>query len=283
MTRTLLDRTDAVWIEEPGYPGAQRALLLAGARMVRIPVDDEGMRVFTGVRRCPHARAAYVTPSHQYPLGVTMSVGRRMELLSWASAAGAWIIEDDYDSEYRFDSKPIAALHGMDQDARVIYLGTFSKVMFPSLRVGYLILPKDLVPAFVATRDAVDIFAPTLYQAALADFITEGHFARHIRRSRALYRERRKALVNAIATDLGSRLEIIGAEAGMHLVGLLHPDVSDTAVSQNAGRLGVSAMPLSSCFRRRPSRGGLILGYAGTDAAQIRAGVQRLAIAMGNS
>ncbi len=155
------------------------------------------------IRRGRNARAVYVTPSHQYPMGMTMSATRRMLLLNWAVRSGAWIIEDDYDSEYRFGSRPIASLQGLDTDARVIYVGTFSKVMFPALRLGYVVVPKDLVPAFSAARDAADIFSSTLYQAVLTDFIREGHFARHIRRMRMLYMDRRRALVNAIQDQMG--------------------------------------------------------------------------------
>jgi DNA-binding transcriptional MocR family regulator len=151
-------------------------------------------------------------------MGMTMSATRRMLLLNWAVRTGAWIIEDDYDSEYRFGSRPIASLQGLDTDERVIYVGTFSKVMFPALRLGYAVVPKDLVPAFSAARDAADIFSSTLYQAVLTDFIREGHFARHIRRMRMLYMDRRRTLVNAIQIQMGEMLEVIGAEAGMHLV-----------------------------------------------------------------
>ena len=270
----LLNRGDPVWMEDPGCPGARRALLTAGARLIPIAVDQEGLNVGDGVSRCPQARAAYVTPSHQYPLGATMSPARRMQLLHWAARAGSWIIEDDYDS---FAGEPIAALQGLDQAARVIYVGTFSRVMFPSLRMGYLILPKDLVPAFAASREAADMYSPTLHQAALADFITEGHFARHIRRTRALYVDRRSTLIDAIRQDIGDGLEIVGADAVMHLVGLLPPATSDAAVSRQAGRYDISAMPLSLCSLRKPTRGGLVLGFGGTDPAQIRAGVRRLA------
>jgi GntR family transcriptional regulator/MocR family aminotransferase len=205
-----------------------------------------------------------------------MSATRRMLLLNWAVRSGAWIIEDDYDSEYRFGSRPIASLQGLDTDGRVIYVGTFSKVLFPALRLGYAVIPKDLVSAFSAARDAADVFSSTLYQVALTDFICEGHFARHIRRMRMLYMERRAALVNAIQIQMGDLLEVIGAEAGMHLVALVPPGVNDQAVSRNAAQRGISAMPLSSCYSKPPARGGLILGYGGTNAHQIRDGIRKL-------
>jgi GntR family transcriptional regulator / MocR family aminotransferase len=275
--QVLLDPKARVWIEEPGYPGARHALLMAGSELVPVPVDQEGLNVAEGIRRARNARAVYITPSHQYPSGVIMSATRRMLLLQWAARSGAWIIEDDYDSEYRFGGRPIPSLQGLDSGARVIYVGTFSKVMFPALRLGYVVVPKDLVEAFSAVRDASDQFSSTLYQAAMTDFIREGHFARHIRRMRILYGQRRTALVEAIHRDMDEKLEVIGAEAGMHLVALLPPGVCDLAVSENAAKLGISAMPLSSCYSKPPERRGLILGYGGTDTRQIHNGIRKLA------
>jgi GntR family transcriptional regulator/MocR family aminotransferase len=278
--QVLLDPKDRVWIEEPGYPSARQAFIAARAHLIPVPVDDEGMNVGWVIRRGDTARAVYITPSHQYPLGMTMSATRRMLLLNWAVRTGAWIIEDDYDSEYRFGSRPIASLQGLDTDARVIYIGTFSKVMFPALRVGYVVVPKDLVPAFSAARDAADVFSATLYQAVLTDFIREGHFGRHIRRMRMLYMERRKALVKAIRMELGDMLEVIGAEAGMHLAVLLPPGMNDVAVSRKAAQWGVSATPLSTCYLRPPARAGLILGYAGVNAHQIHDGIRKLKLSI---
>jgi GntR family transcriptional regulator / MocR family aminotransferase len=276
----LLDSGDRVWIEEPGYHGARHALMMAGARLVPVPVDHQGLDVEQGIRRDPEARAVYITPSHQYPLGMTMSATRRMLLLNWAARSGAWIIEDDYDSEYRFGERPIASLQSLDSGARVIYVGTFNKVMFPALRLGYLVVPRDLVPAFSAARDATDVFSSTLYQAAMTDFIREGHFARHIRRMRILYMQRRTWLVEAIHRHLGEELEVVGAEAGMHLVALFERGVSDVAIARKAARMGVSAMPLSACYLKPPARGGLVLGYGGTDARQIHDGIAKLRLSL---
>jgi GntR family transcriptional regulator/MocR family aminotransferase len=276
--QVLLDANEQVWVEEPGYPGARQALAMAGAKFIPVPVDHDGLDVAEGIRRAPGARAVYITPSHQYPLGVTMTATRRMLLLHWAIQSGAWIIEDDYDSEYRLGGRPIASLQGLDTDARVIYVGTFSKVMFPALRLGYVVVPKDLVEAFSTARDATDQFSSTLYQAALADFIREGHFARHIRRMRMLYIQRRTALVETIRQQLSDKLKVIGAEAGMHLVALLLRGVGDVAISSKAAELGISVMPLSSCYAKPPLVGGLILGYGGTDARQIHDGIRRLAM-----
>jgi GntR family transcriptional regulator/MocR family aminotransferase len=278
--QVLLDPDDRLWMEEPGYPGARQAFMTAGAQLLPAPVDHEGMNVAEIIRRDRGARAVYVTPSHQYPLGATMSATRRMLLLNWAMRSGAWIVEDDYDSEYRFGSRPIAALQGLDSDARVLYIGTFSKVMFPALRLGYMVIPKDLAPAFSAARDAADIFSSTLYQAVMTDFIREGHFARHIRRMRMLYMERRVVLAKAIQTQLGDWFEVIGAEAGMHLAALLPPGMDDVALSRKAVQNGVSAMPLSSCYSKPPARGGLILGYGGANLHQIHNGVRKLRMIM---
>ena len=272
----LLDPKDRVWMEDPGYVGAHQALMGAETELIPVPVDQEGLDVERGIRKGRGARAVYITPSHQFPLGVTMSATRRMQLLDWAVGAGAWIIEDDYDSEYRFGGRPIASLQGLDADGRVIYIGTFSKVMFPALRLGYVVVPKDLVPVFSAARDATDTFSSTLYQAVMTDFIREGHFARHIRRMRTLYMERRTALVDAIHKHMGGALEVIGAEAGMQLTALLPPGVDDVVVARKAAPKGVSARPLSTCYLNPPKRGGLILGYGGADVDEIREGVKKL-------
>jgi GntR family transcriptional regulator/MocR family aminotransferase len=278
--QVLLDPKDRLWMEEPGYPGARQAFMTVGAQLIPVRVDHDGMNVAEIIRRGRDARAVYVTPSHQYPMGMMMSAARRMLLLNWAVRSGAWIIEDDYDSEYRFASRPIASLQGLDTDGRVIYVGTFSKVMFPALRLGYMVVPNDLVRAFSAARDAADIFSSTLYQAVLTDFIREGHFARHIRRMRMLYMERRRALVNAIHIQTGDMLEIIGAEAGMHLVALLPPGTDDVAVCIKAAQKGVSAIPLSTCYLKRPTRGGVILGYGGANENQIHDGIVSLRSAL---
>jgi GntR family transcriptional regulator/MocR family aminotransferase len=263
--RVLLDPGDTAWMEDPGYPGARGALVAAGIHLAPVPVDAEGLDVRGGARRAPGARLVYVTPSHQYPLGVTMSLHRRLALLEWASTSGAWILEDDYDSEYRYAGRPLAALQGLDTAGRVIYAGTFSKVLFPALRLGYLVAPPELVDAFVASRALADRHSPSVTQAALADFIDGGHFARHIRRTRALYAERQAALVRSARRTLGGLLEVLPAEAGMHLMGWLPEGVDDRVASHAALGREIDVPPLS-VFRARPGkrgeRGGLMLGYA---------------------
>ncbi|HEY2511577.1 MAG TPA: PLP-dependent aminotransferase family protein, partial [Polyangiaceae bacterium] len=249
--RALFAPGDKVWMEEPGYGGARDALLLAGAKIVPVPVRDDGLDVAAGVRRAGRARGAYVTPSHQYPLGVAMSATKRVQLLEWARRSGAWIVEDDYDSEYRYEGQPLSSLHGLDRDARVVYTGTFSKVLFPALRLGYLVVPADLVTRFRELREAMDIFPPPLPQAVLAELIVEGHFARHLRRMRAVYAERREALVAALTRELGDVVSVVGEAAGMHLVVVLPPGMDDVEVARRAARRGISAAPLSECYAAR--------------------------------
>src|SRR6266566_6724711 len=243
--RILLDPGDMAWIEEPGYPGARGALGGAGAQLVPIPVKEDGLDVREGRTRCPRARLAYVTPSHQFPLGVTMSLAQRLALLEWASQADAWILEDDYDSEYRFSGRPLEALQGLDRTNHVIYLGTFSKVLFPALRLGYLVVPPDLTDVFVAVRLFVDMHCPVLEQSVLAAFINEGHFARHIRRMRLLYSERQAALVNLVEQELAGLLDIQPAAAGMHLIGWLPWGWDDRQVARAAASASVDVSPLS--------------------------------------
>ncbi|HEY7127008.1 MAG TPA: PLP-dependent aminotransferase family protein [Ktedonobacterales bacterium] len=278
--RLLLDPGDAAWLENPGYPGARAALLAAGARLVSVPVDNEGLDVAAGMARCPDARFAYVSPSHQFPLGVTMSLKRRLALLEWANRAGAWVLEDDYDSEYRYVGRPLAALQGLDTAHRVIYLGTFSKVLFPALRLGYLIVLPDLVDAFTAARTLADRHSPSMDQAVLAEFLAQGHFARHLRRMRVLYAERQAALVQAAQKELSGLLEVRPAESGMHLIGWLPEGRDDKLASQRAKRCDVEAPPLSSYSSEPLERGGLVLGYAGVNASEIAAGARRLAKAL---
>jgi GntR family transcriptional regulator/MocR family aminotransferase len=209
-----------------------------------------------------------------------MSLSRRLELLQWARDAQAWIVEDDYDSEYRYSSRPLASLQGLDAHGRVIYVGTFAKVLFPSIRLGYLVVPPDLVDAFATGNSLIIGHAPSIEQAVVADFIAEGHFARHLRRTRALYSTRRQVLLEAIQERLADRLNVQPSEAGMHLVGWLPPGVDDRLVSQQAAERGVVARALSLHYGEAPSRGGLVLGYAAFGPAEIRGAMARLASAV---
>jgi GntR family transcriptional regulator / MocR family aminotransferase len=267
--RVLLDSGTSVWVEQPGYSFIRGVLAMTGCRVAPVPVDSEGLNVGAGIKRCPEARVAFVTPSHQYPLGVTMSASRRLQLLEWAQSSGSWIIEDDYDSEYRYESMPIASLQGLDSNARVIYIGTFSKVLFPSLRLGYLVLPSDLVDRFLAIRRTSDLSPPTFYQEVLADFISGGHFSRHIRRMRTLYRDRRNVLVDSIRKELGSKVEVLGSEAGMHLALALPKGVSDVDIAMRAAHQNLWLWPLSPSYLGKASRQGFILGFGNTPAEEI--------------
>jgi GntR family transcriptional regulator/MocR family aminotransferase len=281
--RALLDAGSPVWVEEPGYWLTRHILTAAGCRIVPVPVDEDGLDVADGIKRCLKARAAYVAPSHQYPLGATMSASRRLQLLEWAQSAGSWIVEDDYDSEYRYDSKPIASLQGLDHSSRVIYIGTFSKVLFPSLRVGYIVIPSDLVEHFVAVRHAMDVSPPHLYQAVLAEFINEGHFSRHIRRMRMTYSERREVLVKCIQKELDSVLQVHGAEAGLHLTVTLPRGYRDSDISAQAARQNLWLWPLSPSYLGATSRQGFILGFGGASAAEIPDAVRRLRAVLNSS
>jgi GntR family transcriptional regulator / MocR family aminotransferase len=273
--RVLFDPGNRVWVEEPGYSLERHILAASGCELCAVPVDADGMNVAEGVRRYGKARAAFVTPSHQYPLGVTMSAARRLQLLNWAQSSGAWIIEDDYDSEYRYESQPIASLQGLDVNARVIYIGTFSKVLFPSLRIGYLVVPPDLVERFVAVRFSMDIFPPYLYQEVLTDFMREGHFGRHIRRMRQLYGERRTALVASLREQFGHRLEIHGTAAGMHLAVTLPPGCNDREIALRAAQERLWLLPLSPSYFSGEPRHGFILGFGSTPPEQIPRAVER--------
>lgn len=274
---TLLDPKDEVWIEEPGYPGTQLALQAASARLVPVPVDREGLVVERGIEMAKRARAAFVAPSHQFPLGVTLSAARRIELLGWAARAGAWIVEDDYDSEFRFCGNPLASLQGIDTEGRVIHVGTLTKVMFPTLRLGYMVMPKDLIGDFLGIRNANDTFATSvLPQMVMTDFMREGHFARHIKRTRAVYMERRRAFEIAIAARADGLLEVVGDEAGMFIVGLLPPGVDDVDVAARARKAGFRANALSKCYLGLPARGGLQLDYANCNPMETPAKVDVL-------
>ena len=273
--RVLLDSGNSVWIEEPSYCLAREVFALTGCHLIPVPVDQEGLDVAAGIKRCHKALTVFVTPSHQFPLGVTMSASRRFQLLDWAQRARSWIIEDDYDAEYRYESLPIASLQGLDANGRVIYIGTFSKVLFPSLRLGYVVIPRELSDYFLAIRRAMDLGPPTFYQEVLADFIGEGHFARHIRRMRVLYGERRRVLVDSINKELGSRVTVLGDEAGMHLAVMLSNQSRDTEIAERAARQSLRIWPLSPSYLGE-ARPGFILGFGSASVEEIPAAVRKL-------
>lgn len=282
--RALLDPGDAVWVEEPGYRPLQGPLLASGARPVHLPVDAEGLSLSAGLAQAPGARMAVVTPSHHYPLGVVMSLPRRLPLLEWARDRDAWIIEDDYDSEYRYAGRPLAPLQGLDGAGRVIYVGSFSKVLFPSIRIAYLVAPRGLAPALVQVRAALDDHPSAVVQPALAAFMEEGHFAAHLRRMRRLYASRQQALLAAAGRHLEGLLTLQPDDAGLHLIAGLTPDLAarmdDRTASRRAREAGIVAPALSDFYWGKPDRQGLMLGYAGVPEDEIERAVKRLARAL---
>jgi GntR family transcriptional regulator/MocR family aminotransferase len=273
----LTTAESAVCVEDPGYPGARHALGTTGATVIPVAVDKEGIDVAALARLDSPVSMVYVTPSHQYPLGMSMGLARRLELLRWATKANAWIIEDDYDSEFRYASRPVGSLQGMDSDSRVIYLGTFSKVLFPALRLGYVIVPRQLVDAFVRVRTKLDILSPTLSQLVVNDFLRDGQFARHLRRMRSVYMGRRDTLLEALEQDAADVLTIGNTDAGLHVVGLLRDGIDDHDVVRRAASLGMYPSALSSCYMGPGGRPGLLIGFGGSDEPVLRSAVRTLA------
>ena len=289
LARLRIDPGDAVAIEDPGYPEARRTFAAADARLLYVPVDDDGLDVSDLTRQATETppRLVYVTPSHQFPTGATLSLARRLALLEWAARRDVLIVEDDYDSEFRYTGRPVESLQGLDRSARVAYVGTFSTVLFPPFRVGYAVLPPDLVGPFVQAKWLADRQTPTLEQLALADFLEEGHFERHLRRMRRLAANRRAALLAAIEEHLGDLVEPPRAGAGMHVMLRLAgpgpapvdgvPTALETAVVAGAAARGVGVYPVGSCRIRPSADSAILLGYAALPEDRIREGVRRLA------
>ena len=276
--RIFLNPGDRVGLEDPGYPGAANAFEAAGAKIAAVPVDAEGLDPRSPELR--GSRLVYVTPGHQFPLGITMSLSRRLELLEWARSSDAILFEDDYDGEYRYSGRPLPALQGLDRDGRVLYAGSFSKVLFPSLRLGYLVVPPDLVDAFTAAKSVASRHTPLLEQAVLCDFITEGHFGRHVRRMREVYAERWSVLLEQARRKLTGLLEISGVEAGLQTAGWLCGTMTAEKAAQAAARRNVEVTPLGSYSRKPMAREGLQLGFAAVDVPEIQRGVEDLATAL---
>jgi len=278
VARLFLNPGDRVCMENPGYPGAAIAFEAVGAKISAARVDEEGMELRDSSLR--GARLVYVTPAHQFPLGITMSLRRRLELLEYARKSGALIFEDDYDSEYRYSGRPVPALQGLDRNGLVLFAGSFNKVLFPSLRLGYLMIPPDLVSYFAATKSVTSRHAPLLEQAVLCDFITEGHFGRHLRRMREVYAERLSVLMESGRQRLAGLLKISNVEAGLQTVGWLCDGIDAESAAKAAAAREVEVIPLSRYSRRHMAQEGLQLGFAAVDAAEIRRGVRELAVAL---
>jgi GntR family transcriptional regulator / MocR family aminotransferase len=278
-SQVLLGPRDQAWIENPAYRGVTAILESMGYRdgMVRVPVDAEGLDVESGMRMAPQARAAFVTPSHQYPLGMPLSMARRTALLAWARGSNAWVVEDDYDSELRYEGYPFPALQGLDPD-RVVYLGTFSKILFPSLRLGYAVVPRNLVDAFCGARVLMDRHPPTADQHVLAAFMAEGHLERHIRKVRTVYSAHRLRLIETLDALLPADLAWVEpGDQGMHLVLWLADSLDDHLVVKLAAQNGVAVRAVSPMFAPGTGRPGLILGFGGFSGTQMEEATRRLA------
>jgi GntR family transcriptional regulator/MocR family aminotransferase len=280
LARLLLAPGDPVWMEDPGYFGASIAFQRARAQMIPVPVDEHGLSVAAGIKLCAKARGVYLTPAHQYPLGVTMPLDRRMEVLEWAARTGSFIIEDDYDSEYRFKGQPAPSMQSIDRTDSVIFVGTFGKVLFPSLRLGYVVLPSGLVDSFIAFRRGTDLRMLCLDQAVLCDFIVDGHLGRHLRRMRQLYASRLEALQEGGRRYLKGLLEISDTKAGLYTVAFLRNRLTSRQAETAAAAHGIETRGLDRFNLQQPDPRGLLLGFAAFDEQAIRHGLQHLASAL---
>jgi GntR family transcriptional regulator/MocR family aminotransferase len=276
--RLAIDPGDRVAVEDPGYTGAWRSFEAAGARLVAARVDDQGVVARGSALR--GVRLLYVTPAHQFPLGMTMSLARRLELLEWARHTGALLFEDDYDSEYRYSGRPVPALQGLDESGVVLFAGSFNKVLFPSLRLGYLVLPPDLVDRFAAIKSLATRHAQWLEQAVLCDWIGDGHFGRHLRRMREIYAERLECLLDESRARLSGRLELSPVEAGLQTAARLLGGLAGEAVERAAARRDVEVASFHHSAHGRLPYEGLQLGFAAVDPREIRRGVRELAVAI---
>jgi GntR family transcriptional regulator/MocR family aminotransferase len=279
--RVLLRPKDQVWFEDPCYHRARQAFEAAGARLMPIRVDGEGLRVQDGVARARDARLAVVTPSHQSPLGVALSLPRRLALLAWADKARAFVVEDDYDSEFRYVGRPLPALKSLDRKDRVLYAGSFSKVLFPGLRLGYLVLPEELIGPFTDAMHSRSVGISPLEQRVVAAFMTKGYFARHLKRMRNLYADRRRALAEALATLFGDRLHLDLKPGGMHLIVRWSADIRDTELAQKAEKAGLGVEALSSRAIKHRAGDGLLLGFTNLAAEDALSMCRRLEHAIG--
>lgn len=277
ISRILLTESDAVWLEDPCHLGA-RDVFASCSQIENVPVDSDGFNIAAARSVQKRPRIVYVTPSRQFPLGMTMSLERRLTLLEWARDNQVWIVEDDYDSEFRYTSRPLPSLQGLDPASRVLYLGTFSKTLFPGLRLGCIVIPPDLVDIFASARSLIELHGSLIDQMVLAEFITDGHFERHIRRMRALYNERQQILINETKRELsGSALDVSPADAGMHLIGWLPDRLDDRKVSLACKEKSVFAAPISRYAVTGSHGPGLLLGYTAFNERELRSGVVNLA------
>ena len=279
LSRILLKPGQPVAVENPGYIAARQVFSSYGARLVPIPVDEDGIVVER--LRGSGARMVLVTPSHQFPTGAALSLSRRLNLLAWAQNEGGLVLEDDYDSEFRFQGRPLASLQGLDDSSSVVYLGSFSKVLFPSLRVGYAVLPSWLIEPFQRAKDLTDRQTPILEQQVLADLLGEGHFESHLRKMRQLYRARRQSLVDSLDRYLGNKAKVMGADAGMHVMISLETSMEEAEIVKKAADVGVAVYPAAAYYCGGSQGQALLMGYAGMNEEQIQEGIKRLANVLG--
>ena len=273
LARILIDPGDTVWMEEPGYYGAGAAFLSAGARLAPLDVSDSGWNLVPPEQR---PRLIFVTPSCHHPLGITMPMQQRLNLIRIAEASNSWVIEDDYDSEYRFQGQPIPALQGISSSTRVVYVGTFAKVLFPAMRLGFMVVPEAIHGSVVAALSVTGQFAPLLTQAALADFINDGHLTLHLRKMRRLYAARRQYFMEACNEFLSEWISLRRTDAGIQLVGLFRTPLDDHMVAEAARRAGVNVSPLSIQYRHTSKNQGLVMGFAAADEKATRSGMIKL-------
>ncbi|MEO5989702.1 MAG: PLP-dependent aminotransferase family protein [Candidatus Eisenbacteria bacterium] len=278
VARLFIEPGDRVCVEDPGYPGASIVFEMLGAKISAMALDEQGMVLHA--RGLRGAKLVYVTPAHQFPLGIAMSLQRRLALLDWARRSNALIFEDDYDSEFRYVGHPLPALQGLDHGGCVLFAGSFSKVLFPSLRLGYMVIPTDLIALFEATKSATSRHPTLLDQVVLSEFITEGHFGRHLRRMRGVYAERQRTLLEFGRQELKGLLEISSVEAGLQTVGWLLAGIDEASATKAAAARQVEVMPLGRFSREHPTPAGLQLGFAAMDPAEIRRGVRELGAAL---
>jgi GntR family transcriptional regulator / MocR family aminotransferase len=277
-SKVLLDPADSVWIEDPGYQPTRLSLATAGMRLHHIPVDEDGMRIDKGIATCPGARAVFVTPSHQYPLGVSLSMDRRLQLLDWAERQRSWVVEDDYDSEFRYGGPSLPSLQGLDTNGRVVYVGTFSKVLQPGIRYGYLIVPPQLAKAFQAARFLTDRHSPLFLEQVLTDFIRQGHFVSNFLRMRTNYKAKLDVLVRLLNARASQHLDVVRPNQGLHLIAYLKNGLQDTLVADELAKAGVVARAISRLYAEKSrARSGLMLGFAGFSEPRLVTAVERLA------